>query len=151
MALCTCPVFVWTDCVCFVASNRPIRSPNEAEVAVPAVVDFPPAIITGLRVEEVDKGVSYEDGVSVVLAGATVSLHFYGSLYYIRALNRCLSIKHAACRDVPTLICPRQCNQIMLCVHIRVISYNLHIKFRPAGVCWHIDSSLSLSWWSMFY
>lgn len=36
--------------------------------------DFAPAVITGLRVEEVDKGVSYEDGVSIVLAGATVNI-----------------------------------------------------------------------------
>ncbi len=52
-------------------SNRGIRSTNESALAI---VDFKPAVITGLRVEEVDKGVSYEDGVSIVLAGATVSV-----------------------------------------------------------------------------
>lgn len=55
-------------------SNRGIRSTNEN---ASAIVDFRPAVITGLRVEEVDKGVSYEDGVSIVLAGATVSSSFY--------------------------------------------------------------------------
>ncbi|KAK4014598.1 hypothetical protein OUZ56_027119 [Daphnia magna] len=56
--------------------NRGIRSANETAPAV--AVDFQPAVITGLRVEEVDKGVSYEDGVSVVLAGATVSARMFG-------------------------------------------------------------------------
>ncbi|XP_046454205.1 unextended protein-like isoform X2 [Daphnia pulex] len=56
-------------------SNRGIRSTNES---ASAIVDFRPAVITGLRVEEVDKGVSYEDGVSIVLAGATVSARLFG-------------------------------------------------------------------------
>ena len=58
-------------CVCICISNRGIRSTNET---ASTIVDFQPAVITGLRVEEVDKGVSYEDGVSIVLAGATVSV-----------------------------------------------------------------------------
>jgi hypothetical protein len=61
-------------------SNRGIRSTNES---ASAIVDFRPAVITGLRVEEVDKGVSYEDGVSVVLAGATVSSSFYWLLLFV--------------------------------------------------------------------
>lgn len=38
-------------------------------------MDFRPAVITGLRVEEAEKGVTYEDGASVVLAGTPVRLN----------------------------------------------------------------------------
>lgn len=37
-------------------------------------MDFRPAVITGLRVEEAEKGVTYDDGASVVLAGTPVRL-----------------------------------------------------------------------------
>ena len=69
--------------MCVFYSNRGIRSTNETASA--AIVDFQPAVITGLRVEEVDKGVSYEDGVSIVLAGATVSIILWLTLVYCSA------------------------------------------------------------------
>lgn len=38
--------------------------------------DVVAAVVTGLRVEEVEKGVTYDDGASVVLAGTPVFYHF---------------------------------------------------------------------------
>lgn len=64
--------------------SRKIRSSNDAGATTSAspstgtaAVDVQPAVITGFRVEEVDKDVSYENGVSIVLAGATVSIILY--------------------------------------------------------------------------
>ena len=49
---------------------------DDKEVGV-ASPDVNPAVVTGLRVEEADKGVTYDDDdVSVVLAGTLVILFF---------------------------------------------------------------------------
>lgn len=54
--------------------NRFNRSTPEDDDVVSINADFSPAVITGLRVEEADKGVTYDrDGASVVLAGAPVT------------------------------------------------------------------------------
>ena len=62
------PFFV---CQC---RNRFNRSTPEDDDVVSINADFSPAVITGLRVEEADKGVTYDgDGASVVLAGTPVT------------------------------------------------------------------------------
>lgn len=66
--------YLWQRKLTFVFDRRSIRSSDDAEAS--AIGDTQAAVITGLRVEDVNKGVSYEDGVSVVLAGATVSMNF---------------------------------------------------------------------------
>ena len=75
---------MFDNLICNSSHHRAVRSSNET---ASTVVDFPPAVITGLRVEEVDKGVSYEEGIPIVLAGATVSVYIY------RLTIRNLSIK----------------------------------------------------------
>jgi len=45
--------------------------PESADSVLP-IRDFQATVVTGLRVEEVAKGVSYEEGASVVLAGTPV-------------------------------------------------------------------------------
>lgn len=86
--------------ICFDVSNRGIRSTNETESAV--LVDFQPAVITGLRVEEVDKGVSYEDGVSIVLAGATVSFILWLLLSQTCQPSKRIIDQTTPCLPVPT-------------------------------------------------
>lgn len=56
--------------------SRSVRSAKQEDGEVIRVPDdFRPAVITGLRVEEADKGTTYdEDGASVVLAGTLVRL-----------------------------------------------------------------------------
>ena len=59
---------------CFQCRNRFNRSTPEDDDVVSINADFSPAVITGLRVEEADKGVTYDgDGASVVLAGTPVT------------------------------------------------------------------------------
>ena len=54
--------------------NQFNRSTSEDDDVVSINADFSPAVITGLRVEEADKGVTYDgDGAPVVLAGTEVT------------------------------------------------------------------------------
>ena len=50
--------------------------PTDPPVALAAEMegDFEGAVITGIRVEEVEKGISFDDGTSVVLANAPVRI-----------------------------------------------------------------------------
>ena len=66
--------------------ERRVRSVEEVPAALEASNDFPPAVITGLRVEDAEKGVTYDDGTSVVLAGTTV---------YITIIDTCFLLEHS--------------------------------------------------------
>lgn len=54
-------------------ADGPPPPPPQVEVIAPQDSDVRAAVITGLRVEEVEKGVTYDDGASVVMAGTPVT------------------------------------------------------------------------------
>ena len=56
------------------AAEEPVVAAVEAAAAEEQ--DLAAAVITGMRVEDVEKGVSYDDGATVVLAGVPVTLHY---------------------------------------------------------------------------
>ena len=75
--------------------SRNTRSTNlEDSLGIASTDDFRPAVITGLRVEAAEKGITYdEDGASVVLAGTPVRyspVYGIGILLYIY-IYYCLS------------------------------------------------------------
>jgi hypothetical protein len=58
-----------------IRSAEMLSSSNDAAESVDSVLpirDFQATVVTGLRVEEVVKGVTYEEGASEVLAGTPV-------------------------------------------------------------------------------